>query len=241
MDLSGQPEVSLLETTRHRLRIVSGLEVLSLLLSALVITWGVVPLLPANARWLALIAALPALTLVLYSIRVRGEGWGDLGLTLLFAAAALKRLLIPTGVAMGIFVWIGWRAGSLHLYDPFLQGLLVFPLSGIAQQTILQGIVHRRLREMLCTSRNGSKGSTRWIAIGLTGVLFCLLHAPNIPLMGLTLVGGLIWSWVYDRAPNLLILGISHGMISLLIACTLPATMLNSLSVGYKHLLYQVF
>ena len=222
-------------------RLVSGLEVLSLLFSVLMITWGVVPLVPGSHRSLVLAASIPALLTVGYSMWLRGERLADLGLTWAHARKATRLLALPTGLACALFLGIGWWNQSLHLYDQFGRALFLLPLSGIAQQTILQGVLHRRLRELLPPVVNAPPPRTHPMAIGLTAILFSLLHAPNGPLMGLTLVGGLIWSWIYDRAPNLLLLGVSHGVISLVVICTLPATLLDSLSVGYKHLLYRAF
>jgi len=222
-------------------RLASGLEVLSLLFSVLVITWGVVPLVPGSHRSLVLTASVPALLTGGYSMWLRGERLADLGLTWAHAWKATHLLALPTSLACALFLGIGWWTESLHLYDQFGRALFLLPISGIAQQTILQGVLHRRLREVLTPATNAPTPRRRWMAIGLTAVLFSLLHAPNLSLMGLTLVGGLIWSWVYDRAPNLLLLGISHGIVSLVVICTLPTSLLDSLSVGYKHLLYHAF
>ncbi|MGA1366896.1 MAG: CPBP family intramembrane glutamic endopeptidase [Blastocatellia bacterium] len=222
-------------------RLVSGLEVLSLLFSVLVITWGVVPLVPGSHRSLVLVASIPALLTVSYSMWLRGERLADLGLTWAHAWKATRLLALPTSLGSALFLGIGWWTESLHLYDQFGRALFLLPVSGIAQQTILQGVLHRRLRELLPPVAHAPTPRSHWMAIGLTALLFSLLHAPNGPLMGLTFAGGLVWSWVYDRAPNLLLLGISHGMVSLVVICTLPSSLLDSLSVGYKHLLYHAF
>lgn len=59
--------------------------------------------------------------------------------------------------------------------------------------------------------------------------------------MTLTFVGGLIWSSVYERAPNLFAIALSHAAISLMLMTSLPPWLLPSMSVGYKHFLYQKF
>ena len=38
----------------------------------------------------------------------------------------------------------------------------------------------------------------------------------NAPLTGLTFVGGLVWSALFVRHPNVLALGISHGILATL-------------------------
>jgi len=46
---------------------------------------------------------------------------------------------------------------------------------------------------------------------------------------------------VYERAPNLFALGLSHGLMSDLAMSSLPPWLLHSMSVGYKHFIYQKF
>jgi membrane protease YdiL (CAAX protease family) len=50
-----------------------------------------------------------------------------------------------------------------------------------------------------------------------------------------TFAGGLIWAYIYQRAPNLFALALSHALMSMLLACSLPAQTINSLRVGIKY------
>ena len=77
-----------------------------------------------------------------------------------------------------------------------------------------------------------------WLTIFLTATLFALVHAPNLELMALALVGGMIWSWVYERAPNLFALGFSHTLMSAIVMLSLPA---HSMRIGYEYFIYRGF
>lgn len=227
--------ISLSADDSPSLRVVSGVEVVSVMTSVLIITWGLIPLLPRQ-RWVSAIPALLALALIINSQRARGETPAELGLTTKHFGRAVKLLFLPALLATAIFLWIGWSNDSFHRYGNFWAALALLPLSGVVQQYFLQGFVYRRVRFML-----GEGTARASAAVALTAVLFSLAHAPNVSLMVMTFIGGLIWSWVYERAPNLFALGLSHGLMSLLAISTLPPWLLHSLSVGYKHFLYQKF
>lgn len=226
-------------------RVVCGLEVASVVSSVLLTTWGIVPLLPRQRGVMAL-PLLLALALMINSHRQRGEGLAQIGLTLKHFGAALRLLLIPTLVATTLFITIGIWNGVINRSDKIAAALVLLPLSGIVQQYLLQGFIYRRIREALTGRSLEPEGETLDqrrvpLAAFLAATCFAVIHAPNVPLTILTFIGGLIWSSIYERAPNILALGISHGLMSLLAVSTLPAGLIHSLSVGYKHLLYQKF
>ncbi len=218
-------------------RVGSGLEVLSVVSSVLLVTWGIVPFLPRQ-RWIMAIPLLLAVALMIGSHRLHGEGLTEIGLTFSHFARALGLTLLPGMVSVAIFVWIGWSGMSQHRLEKLPAELLLLPLSGIVQQYLLQGFIYRRIRFMLTGEVAGGGPGRIWMSILLTASIFSFIHAPNLMLMFLTLTGGIIWSWIYERAPNLYVIGISHGLASLMVIYTLPPTMLKSLGVGYKYFLY---
>lgn len=158
-------------------------------------------------RWI-----LPALALVVAGFAIlvsrRGnEALSDLGFskchlrqsaleTTLFTLAASASIL-TYAVLTGSRVWMSSMALLLPIY----------PLYGLVQQGIFQGIVHRRLRLLL---------GKPWLCILLTSLAFALVHVGNSALVALTFVAGLFWSWIYARHPNLWPLGISHGFLAAL-------------------------
>jgi membrane protease YdiL (CAAX protease family) len=44
-----------------------------------------------------------------------------------------------------------------------------------------------------------------------------------------------MWAWVYQRAPNLWALALSHALMTWVLISTLPADALEGLRVGYKY------
>jgi membrane protease YdiL (CAAX protease family) len=65
--------------------------------------------------------------------------------------------------------------------------------------------------------------------------IFALIHLPNLWLAVATFVGGVIWAAVYQRAPNLLALGLSHGVMTWVLISCVPQSALQSLRVGFKY------
>ncbi len=224
------------------LRAVTGLEVASVLASVFITTWVILPLQPRQ-RWLVALPALLALVLIVNSHRVRGEGLRELGFTLRHFGRALGLVALPTLLACAVFVAIGYLTGSFHRTSHFWTNLAFLPVWGLMQQYVLQGFIYRRMRSVVVGERalQGEQKRRIHLAILATAVIFSLAHAPNLMLMLLTMIGALMGSWVYERAPNLWVLGLSHAAISLTIMTSLPAWLLPSLSVGYKHFLYQKF
>jgi membrane protease YdiL (CAAX protease family) len=239
----GSPGAKGTEAPAHlSLRAVSALEVASVVVSVLITVWVIVPLHPHN-RWLAAVPGALALALMINSHRVRGEKPRELGFTTRHFGRAWRLLAGPMIVAGAVILGIGYQAGSLRFGARFWENLATYPVWGLAQQYILQAFIYRRLRFVLVNER--ALASEQWLrahlAIILAALLFALVHAPNLGLMVLTLVAGLVWTWVYERAPNLFALGISHGLMSVVAVAALPSWLLPSLSVGYKHLMYQKF
>lgn len=230
------------QPARIPMRIVSGLEVASVVVSVLITTWAIIPSQPPQ-RWMIALPGLLSLALILNSHRVRGESLRELGLGSRHFARAIKLLALPTLVVCAIFLAIGYTSNSFHRTSNFWMTTLFLPVWGTFQQYILQGFIYRRVRSLMVDEVASAADQKRRVALSnlLTAAIFCLVHAPNPALTLLTLVGGLIWTWVYERAPNLVALGLSHGLMSLVLMTTLPSWVLQSMSVGYKHFLYQKF
>ncbi|MFM8394216.1 MAG: type II CAAX prenyl endopeptidase Rce1 family protein [Acidobacteriota bacterium] len=220
-------------------RLTSGLEVVSVLTSVLLVTWGIVPLVP-RLRWVMAIPFLLSLALMMHSHWRRGETAEEIGLTSRHLWSAGRRLILPMAIAATILLLIGVKTGMLQGPRRISPLLLPLILSGIAQQYLLQGFIHRRIRLTLGAGEEGGARPSTTAAF-LTACCFAIVHAPNLTLTLLTFGGGLVWSRVYQKAPNIYAIGISHGLMSLLVINTLPPWILHSLSVGYKHFLYQKF
>jgi membrane protease YdiL (CAAX protease family) len=215
------------------LRAVTALEILSVVSSVLLTAWVLNPL-QLKPRWLEAMPGFCALLLMLYSHWWRAETPQSLGFTTQHFGRASTLLLGPMLLVGALLVSIGGWAGSLNFGPRFWLSLVVLPLWGLTQQYILQGFIYRRLK-LICGAQ------TKALPIFLAAALFAFVHAPNWPLLLLTLMGGLVWTWVYERAPNLFALGLSHALMSALAMASLPPWFLQSMSIGYKHLIYQRF
>jgi membrane protease YdiL (CAAX protease family) len=229
-------------SARISMRAVSALEIASVFVSVIIISWAIVPLQPWR-RWVAALPALLAMALMINSQRARGESLREVGLGAGHFYSALRLLAAPTIVACAAFAAIGYSTGSFHRTSHFWATALWAPVWALIQQYASQAFVYRRVRFLLLGDRRAPEEHKRrtGLAILLNAAIFSSAHAPNFSLMTLTFAGGLIWSWVYERAPNLPAIALSHAAVSLTMMTTLPPWLLPSMSVGYKHFLYQKF
>jgi uncharacterized protein len=224
------------------LRSVTLLELISVISSVLLTVWAIVPLYPQNRLTMAF-PALLAIALIFYSQHVRQERLTELGFSSAYAWAALRLLLFPVLLGIGALLGIGHLTHSLRRSTHFELNLFIVPLWGLVQQYVLQGFIYRRVRLLMVDDRQFSRATEKQVrrAILATAAIFALVHLPNFTLSLLTFAAALLWSWVYERAPNLWVLGLSHGSLSLVVMHSLPTWLLQSMSIGYKHFLYQKF
>ena len=227
---------------RVSLRVVTALEIVSVLGSVLVSVWALAPMYP-QYRWPFIAPALLALGLIVRSQRLRGESWHDVGFRRDGFTAACKQLAWPMLGALVVMGVVGWRTHSFQRSTHFTLNLLLVPLWGVFQQYLAQGFLYRRVRSLLVNAQAKPQEQRRQTrrAMAVSASCFAFVHLPNPALTVLTLAAGLWWSWVYERAPNLWALGVSHGLLSLALMHTAPAWLLQSMSIGYKHFLYQKF
>ena len=154
---------------------------------------------------------IPAVTaaLVAYAALVlarRGETPRDFGLGPP-ALARARPAIAFTAVAAAALLILGIAAGR-RLWRPEMAILLpLYPLWGIVQQLIFQGVLHRRLLVLL---------RPHWLAALLTAGCFAAVHAGDAKLVGLTFIAGLAWSFLFQRYPNVWVLGLSHGVLAAL-------------------------
>ena len=157
------------------------------------------------------------------------EGPADIGLRLDTLGPAARDALLAT-VAIGVLLGAaGTLMGSIDV-PPLASwpGSLGYGVVwGTLQQYGLLAVFYRRFGEIL----EGHRGP----ALCASGV-FALLHVPNPFLTCATFLAGLLACWLYRRSPNLLVLGILHGVISFLITSTLPETLTMGMRVGPGYL-----
>jgi membrane protease YdiL (CAAX protease family) len=154
-----------------------------------------------------------------------GESLADLGLRLdTLGAAARDALLalIPIGL---LLLGAGTLLGSLDF--PALARWPRILLDGIAwgaiQQYGLLCIFYRRFGELL----PGRRGP-----LLAASAVFSLLHLAYPFLTIATFGAGALSCWLYRRAPNLIVLGVLHGIIAFMIVEALPDVITMGMRVG---------
>ena len=76
------------------------------------------------------------------------------------------------------------------------------------------------------------------IAMLLAAFVFALLHAPNAMLMQFTFLGGLIWTWNWQRHRAVLANTFAHATSGLLLTAGLPPEWLRSAEIGARYFLF---
>jgi membrane protease YdiL (CAAX protease family) len=211
-------------------RALAAWEIVSIASSIIVGEWAVIAL--GNHKILLLVPVGCAFALMFYSHHLRGETLSELGWRMDNFMRAARLLLLPMMVGTLVLVLVGWLwFGGSFSFGRRRAGwsILGFPVWGMVwgllQQYVLQSFINRRAQLVF------GKGAG---SIILVAAVFALLHLPNPWLMGATFLGGLIWAAVYQRAPNLYALALSHAFLTWALISTLPNDALRSLRVGYK-------
>ena len=207
-------------------RSLAAWEIVSVFISFLITEWIVLAL---GGKFLAAIPVAAAFGYILVSHRLRGETLRELGFRMDNFVPALWLVAIPTIAAVACFLMIGWSEGGWRLDLLWSRPrYLLLPVWALAQQYVTQGFINRRAQTVL------GRG---WKSVLVTASIFALLHMPNLNLVWLTFVGGVIWAATYQLRPNLFALAISHTCTSMILARALPNIWVNSMRVGLKYFL----
>lgn len=212
-------------------RALAAWEVASVVSSILIAEW----ILSAATGRSGLVVAIPialAFILMISSHRLRGETLRDLGFRFNNFFRVGKLLLIPMFLTAILCLVVGWWFGGeinflrWHAGRPLAGQLLLGFCWGLVQQYVLQGFINRRAQIIV---------GPGWLSVFLVAAVFGGLHLPNPWLTFVTFAGGAIWAAVYQRAPNLFALAVSHSLMTWVLVSTLPASALNHLRIGLKY------
>jgi membrane protease YdiL (CAAX protease family) len=210
-------------------RALAAWEIVSVVSSVLLAEWVVFSV-GGGSQLLLFVPVALAFVLMFASHRLRGEAAREVGWRLdnfLAAARLLVLLLSAPALLLLAFGWLNstlnpvrWGGGQSILGMPALGVLW-----GLLQQYALQGFINRRAQILW------GRG---WVSVFVVALAFGGLHLPNPLLTLATFAGGLVWAYVYQRTPNLLALGLSHGVMTWVLVSSLPPASLYNLRVGFK-------
>ena len=212
-----------------RERSLAGWEVLSVISSALIAEWMLV----AVAGFPKLIVAVPvglAFALMFLSHRARDESLRDIGFRFDNLLRAFAMLLPPLALLTILLLGVGYSSSSLNFFR-WGSGSLVWKFSlalgwALVQQYALQGFINRRIAGLV---------GKNWVSVLLVASVFAGLHLPNPWLTLLTFCGGAVSAAVYQRAPNLFALALSHAVVTWVAISTFPPKWLHHMRFGLKY------
>jgi membrane protease YdiL (CAAX protease family) len=117
---------------------------------------------------------------------------------------ALRAQLVFGAVGAVALLAFGAGTGGVALPATFWLTVGLYPIWGIAQQFALQSLIARNLREVI----------SRPVPLAFVATaLFAVAHYPRIELVILTGIGGVFFTLIYRRMPNLWAVGIVHGIL----------------------------
>ena len=210
-------------------RALAAWEIASVVVSVLLAEWVVFSV-GGGSQLLLFVPVTFAFVLMFVSHRLRGESAREVGWRLDNFLEAARLLVLLLSVPTLLLLAFGWLNSNLNLVRwGGGQSILGMPtlgvLWGLLQQYALQGFINRRAQILW------GRG---WLSVFLVALVFGALHLPNPLLTLATFAGGLVWAYVYQRAPNLLALGLSHGLMTWVLVSSVPPASLYNLRVGFK-------
>jgi membrane protease YdiL (CAAX protease family) len=190
------------ETTMTRAKVFATAELAWLGMLFWIAIWA-----PAwtGVRGWSIAAFLLFFATIAVSLAYRRPPLKESGLRLDNILPAIKHTAILAGAAV-ICLWLG--TGVLPP-SPWTSParLLQYIGFGVFQQTLMLGYFFQRWQILLPLPA----------AAVANALCFALLHLPDVVLAGIAGAGEVIFTWLFLRARNVVVLGIAHGVLSLVV------------------------
>lgn len=160
------------------------------------------------------------------------EGWRNMGLRI---SAPLRSLWI-IGAALILAAAAVVIAARLHtLHQPnglalFIQRYWGYAIWACLQQFLLQDFFFLRLLRLLPTKATAALAAA---------FLFALAHLPNPILTPITVLWGFVTCLLFLRYRNLYPLALSHAILGICVAITIPGQVDHNMRVGLGYLTYR--
>jgi membrane protease YdiL (CAAX protease family) len=212
-------------------RALAAWEIVVVVASVLIAEWVVFALAGDNNQLALLFPVVTVFAFMFLSHRLRGESARDVGFRLDNFWQAVRLLALPLAVVTALLFAFGWYFSSLDLTrwrgGTSIFGVAVLSLLwGPLQQYALQGFINRRAQLVF---------GPGWLSVIFVALVFAALHLPNPWLTAATFAVGLLWAYVYQRAPNIIAIGISHVVMTWVLISSVPPAALHNLRVGFKY------
>lgn len=157
----------------------------------------------------------------------RGRSGRELGFAWPNRAGTWSILAIGCAVAVAIplLVLASGHPVPANPEWPKFKNLWPYVVWALGQQFLLQSYFFVRFESLL-----GARA-----AVLVSSVLFALLHLPNLPLTGMTLLGGLFFTEMFRTHRSLYPLGIAHALMGIAIAYSFPDSLMHHMRVGLSY------
>ena len=130
--------------------------------------------------------------------------WGFRSTHLKVVCLASAAFAVPAAIAMAA---VAHARNALPLPGHVVWLFLLYPLWGLVQQYLVLALVARNLL---------AGGLPKPAIVLVSGVLFGVVHLPDLQLSSATLLVGLVFAPIYLRWRNLWPLGVLHGWLGVL-------------------------
>jgi hypothetical protein len=175
---------------------------------------------------------LAAILCVVLSTSLSFDGWRPMGLRVSNPFRPLW-IIAASLILAAIAIAIAARLHTLRQFEgprAFLQRYWGYAIWAFLQQFLLQDFFLLRLLRLL---------PTRTTAVVVAASLFALAHLPNPVLTPITLVWGLVACLHFLRYRNVYPLAISHAILGISLAITIPGPIDHNMRVGLGYLTYR--
>jgi hypothetical protein len=171
-----------------------------------IISYLIIEFTGVQKRWLVFPIFAVFTIYIIYSVHVKRETVKDYGLRFDNILPAIPPSLAFTLFGIALLLIISHYCGAnIWQMEVCLFSMILYSFYGIIQQSLFQGILHRRLLFLM---------PGRILPILVTTILFTAVHLGNSSLVYLTLISGFFWSLLYQKWPNVITIGISHGLLA---------------------------
>lgn len=117
-----------------------------------------------------------------------------------------------------------------NLGKRFAVSVLYYLGNALWQQTLLCGYFYPRLRQ----EYNGNEAK----AILVVGTLFALVHLPNPVLVPVTMIGGMLSAYFFQKTRNIYVLIVAHAILAVSVMYLLPDSWHHHLRIGPGYFLW---